>query len=171
MRIKDVFKKGVLIVAAASKSPVFEGDDGCNFAFPTPFNGLCLLGIGQIGAKLDYMDIRCKLLMGEATSSLNLYDALRSNEAFPESSFGLAVIEGRNIFTMNSDYRFLLSWAADEIQDVMRLRFIFPVSMVPAGVRPLPSSFFSGLVDRYDLVDLLGLKGRTGVSEYSSSEI
>ena len=158
MTLKEAIRNGVHQIADIAQSTVLETDDGADFAFLTP-SGLCLIGVTHWKQDSYYIDIRWRVLIGEITSSFDFRVAMQANHSYPETPYGMTVLDGKEILTITDTYRFLVSWGPEEIQNIVVSRFggAFSVPLALPGVNSLPSEFFSNVLQKYDLNRLLGV--------------
>jgi hypothetical protein len=114
-----------------------ENDEGDAFAFPTPF-GLCLVGLSRWSRDYHYIDIRWRVLIGEMSHSFDPRSALKANHGCPEVPYGIASLDEKDILTITDTLRVFELWGAEEIGEIVRLRFggALAVPFVLPGVTP-----------------------------------
>ena len=155
--IQKAFLTGIETIAGIIDTKVIRYDDPNYYSFLIP-GGLCIMGIHQIGSKKDYVDIRWRVLIGEVTPEFDINNALVSNFEMPETCYSIFKLDGKKILVMTDIYRFLISWGAQEIVSIMKLRFggAFSFPFAPPTISALSGDLIETILTKYQPKRLLG---------------
>ena len=158
MTVMDAIKNGVNELAKVFNSPVAENEDGTAFAFMTP-QGLSLIGVSQWYADDGYIGIRWRILIGQITPGFDYREAMKINHAYPESPYGVFIVDGKEILTNVVTYRFLLSWGLDSIERTIKIRFggALSVHLALKGILPIHSEFLVNILEKEGFDRLLSI--------------
>lgn len=141
--IEEAVEAGVLEIAKAARTSVLRNKEKTAYGFFTPA-GYCL--IGYITKRIDngYFDLRWRVFIGEVTPSFSYEQALKINHGYPETPYGIEDLSGHQLLTITDNYRFLVSWGVEEIQEIVKARFggAFTAPFALPGIKPLSEQFF-----------------------------
>ena len=159
--IRFIFRKafltGVETIAGILNTEVIKYNDPNYSSFVIP-GGLCIMGIHQIGSKKDYVDIRWRVLIGEIAPEFDVNWALEANFGMPETCYSIFKCEDKTILVMTDIYRFLISWGAQEIINIMKLRFggAFSIPFAQPTISALSGDLIETILTKYQPKSLLG---------------
>jgi hypothetical protein len=158
MTVREAVGGGIRDIVEIGRFTLLWTDEDTGFAFMTE-RGLCLLGVSDWEEQEGYVDIRWRVLMGEVTETFDVMSAMKANNKYSETPYGIAVLQGKTVLTITDTYRFLISWGPARIKKLIYLRFggSFLTKFVPEGLRSMPQSWHKELLDSIGFGPLLGI--------------
>lgn len=122
------------------------------------YSYLFTIGIKQVAEDLDYLDLRCRIFLGEAGESFDPFSALKFAENAQER-YGCSTYDKKRIITATLDYRILTSWNEDYIRDVIKSYYggaitaPFPLK----NINLLSVDYYLHLINKFGLKLLIGI--------------